>query len=443
VSAGRARRIADAVLLEGYVLYPYRASAPKNRYRFTFGVLAPRAWSEAGGCEPWWLECQCLVAPDRPGAEVAGTLRFLQACRRRVEQALDADGARFRAVEALDAGGRRLVAWDEGELREIEFRLRVGEGAAAVPFEVPGGSEVEVVADAAGRPAARVVRERLPARGRLHLAAEPIEAASPLARVRVRVENDTPWADLAAHRDDALRASCIATHLVLQVSGGAFLSLLDPPPWASAAAAACKSVRTWPVLAGEPGEGDLLLSAPIILYDHPRIAPESPGDFFDATEIDELLALRTATLTDEEKREARATDPRAAAIVDRVEALPPELLARLHGAARDLRGAEMVPRGDPAPPAPGGAAAAGLGPGSRVVLRPGVRRADAQDLLYAGCTATVRAVRRDVDGRDCLAVTIDGDPAAELHDWYGRYHHFFLDEVEPLAPEPAGTGAAR
>jgi hypothetical protein len=442
VSADRARQIADAVLLEGYVLYPYRASAPKNRYRFTFGVLAPRAWSEAGGCEPWWLECQCLVAPARSGAEIAGTLRFLRACRRRVERALDG-GTGFREVEALDVDGRRLVSWDEGELREVPFRLRLDGPPASEPFEVPGGRDVEHVADAAGRAAARVVRERWPARGRLHLAAEPVAAARPLARVRVRVENDSPWADPGARRDDALRASLVATHLVLRVEGGEFLSLVDPPPWAAGAAAGCRSVRTWPVLAGEPGEGDLLLSAPIILYDHPRIAPESPGDFFDATEIDELLALRTATLTDEEKRDARATDPRAAAIVDRVEGLPPGLLERLHGAARDLRGAEMVPRGGPGPRAGEDAVGGGIGPGSRVRLRPGVRRADAQDLLYAGCVATVRAVRRDLDGRDCLAVTIDDDPAAELHDWYGRYHHFFLDEVEPLAPADArAPGAA-
>ena len=75
------------------------------------------------------------------------------------------------------------------------------------------------------------------------------------------------------------------------------------------------------MLAGPPGERDLLLSSPILLYDHPAIAPESPGDLHDGTEIDEILSLRTLTLTDAEKREARATDPRAAGEFSKVRAL--------------------------------------------------------------------------------------------------------------------------
>jgi hypothetical protein len=438
VSFDRARQIADAVLLEGYVLYPYRASSTKNRYRFTFGVLAPRTWSEAGGCEPWWMEAQCLVERGAASGStyVEGKLRFLQVCRRHVEQSVDG-GATFHEVESVEIDGRRLVSWDEGDVREVELRFPLPATRApgtTLRFEVPGGSVVEALRDGAGTTVARIVRERRRVSGIVTIVAEPLPATAPLTRLCVRVENDTPWEDPRSRRDDVLRASCAATHLVLSVTGGAFVSLIDPPEWAAAAAAGCCNTRTFPVLAGEPGSRDLLLAAPIILYDHPQIAPESPGDLCDATEIDEILTLRTATLTEDEKRDARATDPRAAEIVDRVDSLPAELLARLHGAARDLRRAEMVPKRER--PAPGhDAAAAGIGPGSRVRLRPGVRRSDAQDLLYAGCTATVHVVRRDVDGRDCLAVTIDGDPAAELHDWYGRYHHFFLDEVELLPVE--------
>src|SRR4051794_30123908 len=102
-----ARAIADAVLLEGYALYPYRASAPKNRFRWAFGVLAPRDWSEAGGCEPSWLEAQILVAGDSP--KLTGQLRFFHIERRRLED------AEQRSVAALDDGdGGLAVAWDEG-----------------------------------------------------------------------------------------------------------------------------------------------------------------------------------------------------------------------------------------------------------------------------------------------------------------------------------------
>jgi hypothetical protein len=249
-----------------------------------------------------------------------------------------------------------------------------------------------------------------------------------------------------------------------------FLSLLDPPEWAKPAAEACKNLHTWPVLIGEEGRRDAMLSSPIILYDHPTIAPESPGDLFDATEIDEILTLRTMALTEAEKREARATDERAAAIIDRVDSMPPELLERLHGAVRYLRGVEgaaephsplggpptgrvtdsetgggglstapeLVPWWDPGAdrtvsPETDGVVVAGVmvAKGSRVRLRPGQRRADAQDMFLAGRLATVEAVFLDVDGNRHLAVTLDEDPAADLQRWHGRYLYFSPDEVEP------------
>jgi hypothetical protein len=434
----RARRIADAVLLEGYVLYPYRASAAKNRWRWSFGVLAPRAWSEAGGCEPWWLEAQCLVEPA--GApRLLGSLRFLQAERREVLSAVPGPGAEFRRVEALEVDGALHLPWDEGAVREIPLdRALRAEGEQVVAFELPGGERAESLVDRAGALAGRVVWRSEAIAGVIRLTVEPVAAERPLVRVRLRVENLTAWDDPRARRNAVLPASCLSTHLLLAVEGGAFVSLLDPPEWAAGAVAACRSVRCFPVLAGEPGARDLVLAAPIVLYDHPRLAPESPGDLFDATEIDEILTLRTATLTDAEKREARATDPRAAALLDRVDAMPPELLGRLHGAVRDLERAEMVPRRPP-PPAPAPRAPGAIRVGDKVTLRPGVRRTDAQDLLYAGRAATVREVKHDVDDQVWLAVTVDDDPAAELHEWYGRFHYYHPDEVEPLE---AAEGAA-
>jgi hypothetical protein len=85
-----------------------------------------------------------------------------------------------------------------------------------------------------------------------------------------------------------------------------------------------------------------LLSSPIILYDYPQIAPESAGDLFDGTEIDEILSLRVLTLSEEEKREVRGGDERARAILDRTETLPPEAFAKMHGAIRGLRKASKT-----------------------------------------------------------------------------------------------------
>jgi hypothetical protein len=371
----RARAIADAVLMEGYALYPYRASAPKNRYRWTFGVLAPRAWSEGGGCEAWWLETQFLVygAPNH----IAGQLRFFQ-----IERRHDGDPLRY---------------WDEGVLRTVDFE--VGDGAARASFAFDATQTIV---------------------GAIVTSCDHIAAEQPLVRISIRIENQTPWADLDAVRERILLASLASTHLLVGVEGGTILSSVDPPTWARVEAARCANVRSHPVLVGQPGRDDLLLAAPFIMHDHPQIAPESAGDLCDATEIDELLVLRTRLLTDDEKREARATDARTAAIVDRADALPQERLVRMHGAARELLDGEMVP--------------ATMLPsmGTKVRLLRPKGRTDAQDLLYAGYIATVVEHKQDVDGSLFVGVTIDDDPAAELHRWYGRCHYYRLDEVELL-----------
>jgi hypothetical protein len=426
VSFERALAIADTVLLEGYALYPYRASSRKNQFRWPFGVLAPKAWSDAGGCERWWMETQCLLRVGGP-AKLDVRLRFMQVRRRVIEQAALGD---LRPVETLDVDGRLFVTWDEGVLREFDFAYPSLDAHAIaetiLPFYAPGQEAEEEIHDASGALAGRIVRRCLPLRGQVRISVEPA-LCKDLVRLLIRVENLTPWGNASSPRDHVLGASCAATHLLLSVGGASFVSLLDPPEWARDAASECRNVGTYPVLAGPPGAEDLVLSAPIILYDHPQVAPESSGDFFDATEIDELLTLRTSTLTEAEKREARATDARASEIVDRIGVLSPELVERLHGAIRDVERAEMRPR------APAlGAGAFSLGPGSRVRLRPGSRRTDAQDMLFVGCVATVEKVMTDVDGQTCLAVTIDDDPAAPLYRWHGRYHYYYPDEVEAL-----------
>jgi hypothetical protein len=134
-----------------------------------------------------------------------------------------------------------------------------------------------------------------------------------------------------------LLCSLVSTHTILGVREGEFVSFLDPPECWREAAAACRNIGTWPVLAGEEGQKDTMLSSPIILYDYPQVAPESPGDFFDGTEIDEMLTLRIMTLTDDEKCAMAAVDERAGALLARTEALALEQLLGLHGTVRGLR----------------------------------------------------------------------------------------------------------
>jgi len=456
-----ARKVADAVLYEGYLLYPYRASAAKNQARWQFGVLMPRRWSEGGPDEPWATRTECLLEPEE-ATTVRVLVRFLHVQAKTVE-AVDVEAGTFHEVDTLPVDGSELVPWDEAAEQEVTVEAplaRLLAGELVTPFERPGGRRVEPVHTAAGRLAGRTVRCRWPVLGEVKLSAERLDGPYGLVRLRLGLENASAWHDPGADRAVALRRSLVAAHSLIGIDQGVFLSLFDPPEWAKPAAEACQNLHTWPVLIGDEGRRDAMLSSPIILYDHPTIAPESPGDLFDATEIDEILTLRTMALTEDEKREARATDERAAAIIDRVDSMPPELLERLHGAVRYLRGAEgsgepqggapvnregaeqeeepeLVPWWDPGAdrtvsPETDGVVVAGVtvAKGSRVRLRPG-QRADAQDMFLAGRLATVEAVFVDVDGNRHLAVTLDEDPAADLQRWHGRFLYFSPDEVEP------------
>ncbi|HEX4541102.1 MAG TPA: hypothetical protein VH112_12745 [Acidimicrobiales bacterium] len=454
MSLDMARRVADAVLYEGYVLYPYRASAQKNRLRWQFGVLVPRPHGEESCSEPWANQTECLLEPgDDPVLQV--DLRFIQVQARTVEEEVGA-GA-FRPVESLEVDGSVLVSWDEGVEHEVRASASILDALVdevVVPFEVPSGVDAEPVS-AGGRQVGRIVRRRQPLSGRLRLSAQPAGGPFGALKVRLRVENVTEWHDPAATRDEALLRSLAAVHSLLSLEDASFISCLEPPEWARGDVESCANLHTWPVLVGDEGAKDVMLSSPIILYDYPQIAPESPGELFDGTEIDEILSLRTMALTEEEKREARATDARAAQLIDRVDAMPPEMMDRLHGAIRYLRGTSGgteasspsagteastgVPWWDPgrdesvSPESDmvwiSGAAVCG---GSRVRLRPGARRADAQDLFLEGRLAKVEAVFSDVEDETYLAVTLEDDPGADLQQAHGRFLYFRPDEVEPV-----------
>jgi hypothetical protein len=482
-----ARKVADAILYEGYLLYPYRQSSQKNKVRFQFGVLMPPAYSAIDDCEPSASQTECLVeCPD--DAEIRILVRFLQLQRRAV-YGVSPETGELHQVGTLYVDGSEFTRWDEAAEREQHLTVSVAALISQdrnLEFHAGSGEAVEDLTDSRGRMAGRLVRQWDGIDGMIRLHAERVAGPYRALRLRVRVENHTTPATELRSRDDGLRHALIAAHSLIGVPGGTFLSMTDAPEWAAEQIACCVNTGTWPVLAGPEDCTDLMLSSPVILYDHPEIAPESAGDLFDATEIDEILTLRTMALTDSEKREARATDPRAAELMDRMDHIPPEMLERMHGAIRYLRPVAGPPPADgempawppadgvptwPAGPMPALPAAdptaeitdrpsvpwwdpgadSSVSPetdhvivagvrvarGSRVLMRPGARRADAQDLFLVGREATVQAVLHDVDGEVHLAVSPDDDPAAELQRNHGRFLYFSPDEIEPI--EPGGS----
>ena len=424
------RRMADAVLYEGYILYPYRASAQKNRSRWQFGVVMPSAYTAADPSEGAVTQTECVLEHSgQPAVQII--LRFLQVQRRTVE-------------------GSPAAAWDEAVEREIEFTVDraelLGEGCVK-DFAVAGGEDREPLADGGdpqdGPGTGDTIRRREPLAGAVSVRATEIAGPWRAMRLRIRVENLSVADPVPQHREEALPWALVAAHMIISVSGGEFISMTDPPIWARAAVAECENIGGWPVLGDPDGGRQVMLSAPIILYDNPELAPESPGELYDGTEIDEILTLRTLALSDEEKVEARATDPRAAALIDRVESMDAPAMARLHGTIRSPRPAQGQP--DPAVPWWDPEADASVSPdtdtvtiggrqvgrGSRVRLRPGTRRSDAQDMFLIGRIAEVQAVLYDVDDHPYLAVSLADAPDEDLRIAHGRFLYFATDEVEP------------
>jgi hypothetical protein len=417
------------------------------------------------------MTMQCLLRPsetdatDAPGcAAVTIQLRFLQ-LQVRQTQRRDAAGG-YQPVDSLQVGGSAVLSWDEAVEREImlpDVRLdALLDSAAEYPLEFPGGEDIEPVTDGSGVQLGRIVRRRWPITARLRASAEVDDG---FYRLSVQVEND--HGEPVAGKDAAIQVSLIGAHLLIQAHGAAFVSLLEPPDEAVQAAERCRQQRCFPVLAGVAGSTDILLGAPIILYDYPEIAAQSQGALFDSTEIDEILTLRVMTMAEQEKAEARATDPRARTIIDRCDGMSPADLQQLHGILRDPYPAASAPAASAPVPTPADlrnleppsfdtgdvpwwdpAADASVQPEVDAVLIDGVRvsrgsvvrvhpsrRADAQDLFFAEQLARVTAVLSDVDGNVHVALVLLDDPASDLHEWYGRYFYFAPDELEPVPAE--------
>ncbi|MDD7937614.1 hypothetical protein PHK61_04165 [Actinomycetospora lutea] len=451
--------VADAVLFEGYLLYPYRASAQKNALRWQFGVLVPPAAAE-DLAEPSRSRTELLLEP-RPRAVLRVRVRFLQVQERVL---VDAAG---RVRDEITVDGVPHFGWEEGVVREVHAAIPVDELARhpiTLSITGPAAETRTPIVDAQGTAHGAYLRRTRAIAGHARLTAQPVPGPYGALRLRLDVVNDTPGPP-GLPRTTALHTAMVAAHTVLGLDTGAFLSSADPPEWAAPAVAGCVNEHSWPVLAGPPGTARLVLASPIILSDHPQLAPESTTDLFDGTENDEILSLRTLALTEAEKREARATDPRAAELLDALEAMGPAMFERLHGTFRtDGRAADPIPTLTTPPDgraplsacssdrflAPGTpwwdpGADASVDPatdtalvggtpvarGSSVVLRPGPG-GDAQDAFLAGATATVQAVLRDVDGGTHVAVSLDDDPGADLQATHGRHRYFRPDELEVI-----------
>jgi hydrogenase maturation protease len=417
----REKQIADAVLYEGYILYPYRASAVKNRQRWTFGGVFPLDVDD----EISTMKTEILLRADA-AARVEILVRFLQTQERQVRKLRihASEGAVYERVAELDVEGQRYVTWDEAVEREITasdiLLSEVLSRPRRMTFGAPAQEAVETIYAPSGAVVGTVTRTCQALEGLLEISATELDDG--VLRLGVAVTNTTKLPESGRlSRADAQTYAFMSTHMLMHTPSGEFISILDPPAHLQSAAETCRNQGTWPVLVGEEGKRDKILSSPIILYDYPKVAPESKGPFFDGAEIDEMLALRVLTLTDDEKREMTAADPRTKAMLERCEAMNGLDFASLHGALR------------PAEASPAEARPFDLAIGHHVRLNP-KPRGDVFDLALKGKVATILAIERDFDDRVHVAVTLMDDPGGDLGaaGFPGHRFYFSREEIEPV-----------
>lgn len=346
MNLSQVEKIAEAVLYEGYMLYPYRISSIKNRQRWNFGVLYPQAYCDRqSGSEASSMQTECLLRTT-PDTRMTVKVRFLQIVRRSVGRLRRPESEKpqrvepeFELVDRLELADRVYQPWQEAFERELSYSSLdpvLLSPSSATTFDFPARRSFEYLRDEQNQEVGVIARDWENLHGSVLIHAENLRDG--VVEVKVRVENrnitDPYLLSVLADREAILPFSLASAHTILGVEDGEFLSLLDPPGNVQDLAKECRNVGVWPVLAGEPGKA--VLASPIILYDYPQIAPESAGNLFDSTEIDEILSLRIMTLTDEEKREVRQSDDRAREILERTENMPEEQLMKLHGVLRGL-----------------------------------------------------------------------------------------------------------
>lgn len=317
------------------MLYPYRRSSVKNRQRFNFGVLCPPAYCEVQPGESSFMQTECLIRTEA-SSRLTIQIRFLQIVQRSIGSYRRGVADEIEFVDRLEVDGHLYQPWQEAAERSITYdALDPVEllSSRQIDFAIPAESSREEL-HAPGSPIGIIVRDSQPLAGTLSVQA--VRCRENIIKLAVRLENRTAFyaADVEQGRDTALPHALVSAHMILGIENGEFLSLLDPPPECEDLARTCANIGNWPVLAGDGA--NTMLASPIILYDYPTIAPESAGNLFDSTEIDEILSLRILTLTDQEKAEIRQTDDRARELLERTETIPDEQFMKLHGVLRGV-----------------------------------------------------------------------------------------------------------
>ncbi|MFN2612225.1 MAG: hypothetical protein ABR536_02520 [Solirubrobacterales bacterium] len=391
--------LVSSLLYEGYALYPYTPGV-KNATPTPFGIVYPAGYAAAQPAAYPELRLECILEGG-PEAEITGTVRFLQAA-----------GEGHKGIERrLDLGTVKLA-----DLAREKARQEFG-----FPREAGAGS----------------------VRGRAVMEAEML--GPELARIKLCVHNDTEIAgdvpEAEVPRGDALQWSLLSVHPMVEVDDSArFISPLERDGEAGAAVEASDSFNTFPVLVGK--EDRAVLGAAIVVPEHPELAPESLGNLFDNTEIEEALLLHVQVLSDDEREQISEQDPAVREMIERAEKTTNDEMMSLHGRLTYTEPEDDGRTTTPPTPPPGmdeiqgetttEVKGATVKRGDTIILRPGTEGA-VEDKMLDGRRATVERIYKGMDERVYLGVTIADVPGQDLLSDTGRFLFFFSDEVELIA----------
>ena len=274
-------KICNALLYEGYALFPYRKNALKNQKRFNFGVLSPKSWAEKQINEHYFQQVELLVLTEKE-TNITFQTQFLQ---------LSNDTEWQTATERQIAGEFSL-----DNLKIVEYKEDNLFGKVKISSE--------------------------------HL-------ANNVFKVRFVIENLTEISNAeTSTREQVLQFSFVSTHTIFQAENARFISQLEPPHEFVELTKSLQNIGVFPVLIGDKFKQNNVLASPIILYDFPEASEKSFDNFFDGLEIDELMILNIMALTDEEKRQIAETDERTRQIIEKINSATPEDLLRLHASLR-------------------------------------------------------------------------------------------------------------
>lgn len=352
-------KLADAILYEGYLLYPYRKSAIKNHYRFNFGLIEPNDY----------FQTQVLVSGIYQNLDV--NVRFLQNQKRQI---IDNEGNK---LERYEFENQIFETWDEVVERNIKTNK-----STDFSFEIETNEE-ELI-----KGKAKYLRKTENVKGKVIIESKKIKEN--LVRLTVKIFNHSKTEKF------------ISTHAVLSIENAEFVSLLEFENEFEIEVKSLKQKNLFPVLI----EKNVMLASPIILYDYPQIAPESMGDFYDSTEIDELLTLRILTMTEHEKKEANSLDSHAQKIIQQTEKTE---LMNLHGVFREEISNIKI--------------------GQKVRLKP-KNSADAFDFFLQDKIAIIEKIEEDLEGKKHYAVVLENDEGREFGFDKFIGHRFFFNQEE-------------